>query len=177
MNVFTFEDGVIVQLRVTDNPYSLHHVNLLLLKNENTSDYCLITELDRFLYRTHLRQSRKYFCSYCLHGFKREDLLQKHQPYCSKNRPQRVDLPQSEASMILEFKDYETTFKVPFVIYADFETLNTKLHTCYATRKLEICGYAYKVVCEDERYTKPTVIYRGSDAATKLIQSSLEDSL
>lgn len=74
--------------------------------------------------------------------------------------------------------------QVPFVIYVDFETINRKLHTCMpdpelssttATTKLELCGFGYKVVCEDDRYTKPIVTYRGEDAGENLIECLLEE--
>lgn len=120
-----------------------------------------------------------YFCPYCLHGFWKENSLQEHQQYCSTHGAQRVELPIAGKNDILKFQDYEKTLKVPFVIYADFETINRKLHTCAPnpkhsattpTTKLEVCSFGYKVVCEDGQYTKPTVIYRGEDAGKKMIE-------
>ena len=70
-----------------------------------------------------------------------------------------------------------------FVIYCDFETLNTK-HTCYPdlskssttpTTKCEPCGYGYKVVCVDSRYTKPTVIFRGQHASKHFFKALLSE--
>ena len=119
-----------------------------------------------------------------MHGFSREDLLLNHKDYCFPHGLQKVILPSNEKDVILKFKDIEKTLKVPFVIYADFETVNLPVHTCapnpdYSsttpTTKLEVCGFAYKVVCEDSRYTKPTVIYRGPNAAVKLIESLIKE--
>ena len=103
-------------------------MNLLWLKTTDTSHYCLITDLNRFLSRTKTRHGKTYFCPYCLHRFTREDLLLKHKTYCSLHGPQKAILPEDDA--ILKFKEYEKTLKVPFVIYADFETLNVKIQTC-----------------------------------------------
>ena len=84
----------------------------------------------------------------------------------------------------MEFKEFEKTLKVPFVIYADFETIVRKIHTCQPNpkssasipvTKLEVCGFGYKVVCEDEQYTKPSEIYRGEDAGKKLIDCLLRE--
>ncbi len=81
-------------------------------------------------------------------------------------------------------KTTKKEMKVPFTIYADFETLNTKLEyastdpelsSTTATSKLEVCGFAYKVVCVDPRHTKPTVVYRGEDASLKLIENLLRE--
>ena len=184
INVFSFEDGSIVPMRVTNYSNRLHHVDLLWLKSADTSHYCLITDLNRFLSRTKRCHQKMYYCPYCLHGFTREDLLINHKDYCSSHGPQKVILPSEEKDVILKFKEYEKTLKVPFVIYADFETVNVKLHTCIQnpecasttpTAKLEACGFAYKVVCEDPQHTKPTVIYRGPNASNKLIESLLEE--
>ena len=161
----------------------IHHVNLLWLKSGETQHYCLTRNLNRFLSRTKPKQHPKYFCNYCLHGFKFERLLQDHQPYCSPNGPQRVNLP-SPGKNVLEFSVFDKTLKVPFVIYADFEAINFKLHTCLPdpqkssttpTTKLKVCCFAYKVVSEDERYTKPTVVYNGRDSSERLIQCLLKE--
>ncbi|XP_053380054.1 uncharacterized protein LOC123531918 [Mercenaria mercenaria] len=184
INIFAYEDDSIVPLRITEKRNRLHHVNLLWLTCEETSHYCLITNLNRFLSRTNRHTGQLYFCPYCLHGFRKETSLQEHQQYCSRHEAQRIELPIPGENDILEFKDYEKTLKVPFVIYADFETINMKLHTCAPnhkhsaatpTTKLEVCGFGYKVVCEDDRYTKPSVIYRGEDASSKFIESLLQE--
>ena len=36
------------------------------------------------------------------------------------------------------------------------------------------CSYAYKVVCIDDRFSKPIVVYRGENAAYKFIKAILE---
>jgi len=43
------------------------------------------------------------------------------------------------------------------------------------TAQLEVCGFGYKVICEDKQYTKPAVIYRGPDAAKRFVDSLLEE--
>ena len=41
---------------------------------------------------------------------------------------------------------------------------------------MEVCGFGYKVVCAEEpKHTKPAVIYRGEDAAAKLIECLLKE--
>lgn len=184
INVFTYEDNEILPLKITTGTRRLHHVNLLLLKWKDKSHYALITDLNRFLSRSKSVKNRSFFCPYCLHGFIRHDLLTNHLPCCSTNGPQKVELPVEGQNDILEFKDIEKGLKVPFVIYADFETLNTKLHSCSpnlehanttAITKLEVCGFGYKVVCVDSKYTKPTVVYRGENASIKLIECLLQE--
>lgn len=50
VNVFGFEKGEIYPLKITKQKGCKHHVNLLYLQNVNTSHYCLIKNLDGFLF-------------------------------------------------------------------------------------------------------------------------------
>ena len=36
------------------------------------------------------------------------------------------------------------------------------------------CSFAYKVVCIDDRFTKPIVVFRGENAAYKFIKAILK---
>ena len=184
INVFGYENQTVIPLRITDKYQRPHHVNLLWLTNEANSHYCLIKDLNRFLSRTKKDNNKLYFCCFCLHAFTKETLMQEHIKYCSRHEAQRIELPIKGYNDILEFKEFEKTLKVPFVIYADFETIVRKIHTCQPNpkssasipvTKLEVCGFGYKVVCEDEQYTKPSEIYRGEDAGKKLIECLLRE--
>ena len=68
---------------------------------------------------------------------------------------------------------------VPFKIYADFEC-NLKYVEGYEgsyTKKyndLVPCSYAYKIVCIDNRFSKPVVVYRGENAAYEFIKAILK---
>ena len=37
------------------------------------------------------------------------------------------------------------------------------------------CSYAYKVVCNDDRFSKPIVVYRGINAADEFIKSIIKE--
>ena len=69
---------------------------------------------------------------------------------------------------------------VPFKIYADFEC-NLRNVECYEgtyTKKYPQhvpCNFAYKVVCIDDRFSKPIVVYRGENASYKFIKTILEE--
>ena len=87
---------------------------------------------------------------------------------------------------ILESKEFEKQFRVPFVIYADFETINRKIPSCASDPKqssttpltqMEVCGFGYKVVSDDPQYTKPSVIYSCQDASRKYIESLQKERL
>ena len=57
----------------------------------------------------------------CLQGFTQESSRDKHQVYCENNKSVRVEMPKQGSTV--EFKDGQNQFKVPFVMYADFELI------------------------------------------------------
>ena len=58
-------------------------------------------------------------CTNCLQGFTLELSRDEHYAYCIDNETVRVEMP-SKGSTI-EFYDGQNQFKVPFMMYADFE--------------------------------------------------------
>ena len=72
-----------------------------------------------------------------------------------------------------------------FVIYANFERIpvsenNGKLNLEGSyTNKYEkqiACGYGYKLVCVDDRFSKPFKTYLGKDAVYNFINNMIEES-
>ena len=98
--------------------------------SEKARGYCmyvfLVKDLNKLLYSQNRYKVRIFYCRYCFHGFIREDLLEDHEPHCAQHGPQHIQLPGEESSSLF-FKDYHKQLKVPFVIYADFESLTTKI--------------------------------------------------
>ena len=57
----------------------------------------------------------------CLQGFMQESSRDQHQVYCEDNETVRVEMPKQGST--IEFKDGQNQFKVPFILYADFELI------------------------------------------------------
>ena len=71
---------------------------------------------------------------------------------------------------IIEFENYFKQMSVPFKRYADFECnlKNAEIHEGSCTKKYHDhipCSFAYKIVCIDNRFSQPIVVYRGENAA------------
>ena len=75
---------------------------------------------------------------------------------------------------------------VPFKIYADFECnlksvenyegSDTKKYQDLLTIAYKHCySFAYKVVCIDDRFTKPTVLFRGKNSAYSFVKAILKE--
>ena len=183
VNVFGMEDGTIFPLHLSKLSLSRVEVDLLYLKKGEISHYCLIKDFNKFLSLTKKSANKKrYFCRRCLHGFIRDDLLTEHIQYCKQFDVQHVKYPEEGKGDILEFSNFHNQLKVPFTIYCDMETVNRKIDTCMpdptkssSTHEtyFEPCGYAYKVVCCNENYSKPPVVYRGENAVEHLLENLL----
>ena len=112
-------------------------------------------------------KSKKWSCKSCLQCFSSESMLIKHKEDClSINGKQTVKLEKG----IIEFESYFKQIPVPFKIYVDFQ-FNLRDVESYEgsyTKKYQDhvpCSFAYKVVCVDDKFTKPIVVYRGENAA------------
>lgn len=185
VNMFGFEASHIIPLKITKNTNRRKHVNLLLFSHNNVSHYCLIRNFDRFLKRTKKAKKAHFFCYYCLTGFTKRQLLLNHIPSCQVHGPQKVILPTPGKNDTVTFLDHLKAMRIPFIIYADFETIQEPVQTCEnsgekshttTTKHLNVCSFGYKVVCSaDEKYTKPTKIYRGPNAADTFIERLLQE--
>ena len=121
---------------------------------------------------------------YCLQCFRYEKALINHKEnFITINGAQAIKMP--EADDMVYFKNYHKGLEVPFVIYADFEAINEKVHGCQANndksdtesyQKHGDCGYGYNVVyCYDDKYSKPVQIYRRENAVHKFMEKMLEE--
>ena len=136
---------------------------------ETKYHYCWIKNLNRLLRNQNNKHGATYFCERCLHGFSREDLLINHKEDCEgiNKSPMRIEMP-SKGRDNIKFKNHQNQMPVPYVIYADFESIikpksQQKGNKSEITSEHEACGFGYQVVRYDGKSEKP-VIYRGEDA-------------
>ena len=95
------------------------------------------------------------------------------------NGVQKIQLPE-EGKNRLEFVNQHKGLKCPFILYADFECITKPIEQAERDPQAKIsytdpkakkisytdgyqmhipCGFAYKVVCVDDKVTKDTVLY------------------
>ena len=126
----------------------------MLFSKDETRHYCLIRDLDRLLDCISKYGHRMHHCVYCLHGFVRQDLLEAHEPRCSKHGPQKIRLP-GEDHTTLSYSDVQKQLRAPFIIYAEFESLlincdTTELDPSMSftqkTQQHKPSGFCYTVV-------------------------------
>ena len=152
-------------------------MSLLLLIDNDKSHYVYIKDFDRFMFHKTKNKDKKWFCKNCLQSFSSENVSIKQKETClSVNGKQSVKLEEG----IIKLENYFKQIPVPFKIYADFEC-NFKKVKCNEgsyTEKYEHhipSSFGYNVFSIDDRFTKPTIIYRGKNAAYEFIKAILEE--
>jgi hypothetical protein len=152
----------------------------------------LIKDYDKLIgSQTNKHNERLYHCRYCQHGYKRQNLLDKHlERGCNAVVGQSVSLPLRGET--IKFKNKYKKFKCPYVIYGDFECLTTK--TCVMSKPIiqktktvkyqnhKPSGFKLNVV-NSITGTSDAFIYRGEDCMEqfyvkiKEIENNIMDEL
>ena len=90
----------------------------------------------------------------CLHSFRTENKLKSHEKVC-KNKDLCEIVMSSEKNNILELNQYMKSDKMPYIIYADIESLIKKIDGCAnnpensSTAKIDepiLCGYSMPTI-------------------------------
>ena len=182
INIFSYDNGIIYPIYVFSKKFN-NSMDLLLIFKENMSHYVYMKDFNRLMFNKSKNKNKKYFCRYCLQCFSSENILTEHKENCLViNGKQCAKLSEG----FISFKNYSREITVPFKIYADFECIlkETKVseeiidkNSSY-TKKYEShipCGFGYKVIFIDNRFSKDIVIFRGRDCINKFITMILKE--
>ena len=164
--VYGYEDGdedeEIYTLRKSKYRDRKHTIDLFLISHEDKSHYCLIKSLSRLLSsQSSKSQHKKYYCRNCLLGYISEEALSKHFPYCNEHGCVRIKLPKKDSYM--QFSQDKCSMRVPFVVYADFESFISPINTCAPNpntsytkqyQKHSPSSFCYYIKCFDENFYK-----------------------
>ena len=183
INVFGWDNAhaCVIIHRLSDAALARTTVNMLLIEKAGKFHYTWIKDLNRLLYDQSKHQHRKHFCKRCLHGYTREDILEAHKSDCRGvgQTAVRVEMPEAGKNDKITFQNHHKQFLAPFVIYADFEALTTKIEgpeldpsvsSTQRTQLHETCSYCYVVVRCDGK-TETPVEYRGPDASEHFLRA------
>ena len=100
-----------------------HEIYLLLISEDDKLRYTAVKSLSRLLLtsRNTKHKCKQHFCNDCLQGFTLESSRDEHYFYCIDNETVRVEMPRKGSTV--EFYDGQNQFKVPFMMYTDFEAI------------------------------------------------------
>src|SRR6266581_2206567 len=183
INVFGINGGDIHLLSHVKETPGKKRVNLLFTSNEETNHYVLIKDFDKLCCKITKHTTKKHICMNCIQNFPSKERLEDHKPNCIKiNGSQAVKLPK-EGSYI-KFRNLKNTLDVPFVIYADLESILIPLeidtpNNSQTTKTHEHipCSYGYKVVCKlDDKLSVPYKTYKGEDCIEMFFKSLFDEA-
>ena len=178
------EKEKVCPLRNSDNTDREHIIILMLIEKDGVLHYCLVKSLSRLLSsQVSKHDGKTYFCDRCLNPFNNQEALDKHLEYCSKYESVKINMPNKGSS--LKFKNYYKGEKVPFVIYADIESLLKQIQSCEPNprgsytekyQKHEPISFSYYIKCFDDNvFSREPRTYTGLDATQKFVESLEKD--
>ena len=144
VNVY-YWDGAVSPLKVTrkEKPF---HVDLLLLKKDSQTHFCLIKNFSRLASSQvpGKGKSERFFCKRCLNSFPLLESLEKHKEICGEFAAAKIELPGGKCS----FKNWERMMHVPVVCYADFESILKPVRDREKNKTHEHipCGFCFHLV-------------------------------
>ena len=185
INIFRYTNKVI-KLKSSNAMYK-EVLNLLLIERDGKSHYVLIKNFNRLMFNMTKDRDKKHFCERCFQNFSSDKRLMDHKKDCIiVNGGQATRMPKE--GTFVDFKNYRNRLQVPFVIYADFESLLPTLLSSIgggegggapsgAYQEHIACGFSYKVVCSfDDEYSRPLQGRRGKDTVYDFLTSLLDEA-
>jgi hypothetical protein len=185
INLYCFERSKILPCSLSSQTHKadIKVINLLMLpintkpnlsfasKKSLLYHFVWIKNLSRLLSKQLSNHNNKCFvCERCLNSFTTDNLLQNHLRYCLKSNQCCVKLP-DETKKFLQFENHSYKEKVPFVIYADLESILEKASdNNYSTKSNSkiyqnhvAFSVAYYLKCSYNDSFSKFNIYRGKD--------------
>src|SRR5688572_24293129 len=186
VNVFGYEKDV-YPLYISKHE-SDARVDLLLISDGEKKHYCWIKNFNKLMSsRTEKSHNSMHYCRRCLNGYREVESLNRHSEYCSQQDAQRIELP--EPGTMLGFRNYYRKMRVPFVVYADFESFIKPIDTCQPNpntsytnkyQKHVPSSFCYYIKCfDDDLYSQAPVTYTAEndddDVAQIFIDTLIEN--
>ena len=196
INVFGYE-YVVYPLRISKKNDQV--INLLLIANEETNHYCWIKNMSRLLSKqVSDHNGKRHFCYRCLNSFQSVKSLNKHTEYCQNNEAVKIEMPMIKdedgnflSPAYIKFNHFHKKMRVPFVVYADFESFTEKIDTCQPKdsksftnryQKHKPSGFSYLIKCFDDNLLSPKLVQYTADSpddndVPRLFIESLESDI
>ena len=167
VNVFGYENKG-YPLHISKKSYN-QKLNLSLITETDKSHYAFIKDFNRLMFSRTKHKDKQHYCMSCLQTFTTEEILSKKQCLLI-NGCQAVNYE----SGIIKFTNYNKQIPILFKIYADTECLlkRTKIKVGEHTIKYQKHipnSIGAKLVCINDRFTLPSIIFKGKDYINKVI--------
>lgn len=195
INVFGLEKyNKVFPLKVVKQELADHRDLLLINDDSGTSHYVYIKNFEQLVRRQMTKFKKSIvICKRCFTKFDdryqgylgtgktKEEKLEEHLKYCNSKEPTRVELPSKK--IYVGFENVEKFLKLPYVIYADFESIlepserqpNPKGHSTHIQKHTPMSYCLYLKISDEVKHvpsnlpTEP-ITYRGKDAGSHFVQ-------
>ena len=123
--------------------------------------------------------NRDFLCLGCLHSYRTDNALEKHERLCGKHDYCKVNMP-SKDKHTLKYNPGKNSLEVPHIFYLDLETLLVKTQSSenspeksYIERKaIHVpCGYSLDLVTSYDFNKDKHSFYRGTDCTKNYVTS------
>ena len=158
--------------------------NLMLITGRNEKHYIVVKSLSRLLRSSNNKNEKaQYFCIHCLQGFNEKKSRDEHLVYCRDNEAVRKEMPNKKP--IVKYSDGQCQFKVPFMMYADFESILEPIQgasnnpNISLTRGVNIhmpSGWCIYSHFSYRKVTNPLAEYRGPDCIEKFCKHIIPEA-
>ena len=171
-------------LRISEHSDRLHNIDLLFITNEEIKHYCLIKDFSKLVSsQISKHNGAVYTCRKCVNPFPEEKSLKAHEEYCKTNECVKIKMPEKGSTIL--FKNHWRSERVPFIIYADTESLLKPIQNCESDptkkytqkyQKHEPISFSYYIKCFDDNvFNEEPRTYTGIDAMQKFVEWLEED--
>ena len=151
--------------------------------------YCWIKDISKLLsLQTSKDGHVRHVCFRCLNTFKTEKSLASHHEYCKSHEAIKIELP--EKGTKISFQNNNRSMRVPFLVYADFESFTPQLSTCQPNpdksytkpyQKHISSGFCYHIKCfDDTLYSQEPVTFvkeHNDDDVAQIFIDTLEKNI
>ena len=153
-----------------------NQIFLLMITDGEKWHYLAVKKLSALLKGKTSKHDGDFYCLNCLHSYRTENKLKKHYNVCQNHDYCYVEMPK-EDNKILKYNHGEKSTKVPFIIYADMESLLEKMSTCHnnpkkssttKTNKHTLSGYSLFTHCSFDATKSKLDCYRGKPYLERL---------
>ena len=162
VNVLGLDGKEIVTLRKTREKKE-NHVILFKLKQGENEHFALVNNINRLWFgQDSKNKNQRQVCDGCLNSFNSKETLEVHEEFCVDDGVKAV-LPPPRS--VVKFRKVQCCTVVPFVIYADFESILEKTSKLVGEKTTQIqhhipCSFCFLPVSRVGEEFSPT-FFRG----------------
>ena len=157
-----------------------NQVILLMITDNEKWHYLAVKKLSALYCKITSKHDGDVYCLNCLQSFRTENKLKEHGNVCKNHDYCYIEMPKEGS--ILKYNHGEKSTKIPFIIYADIESLLDKIDTCHnnpeksSTTKINkhtASGYSLFTHCSFDNTKNNHDYYRSKDY-TKIFSEDLQ---